>query len=128
VFSLLDPTDALPLPPRPLANGVFDAITHCIDQFLTGEENPLMAASWMATIKELVEIGPAVVKAEPPLELMAERSTWMLTTFGVLWILCPQLSTLSAIRTIFASRMECLGDSTLNVMVMDHDMTVVNIR
>jgi alcohol dehydrogenase YqhD (iron-dependent ADH family) len=71
VFSVLDPTDTLTQPPRPLANGVFDAITHCINQFLTGEENPLMAASRMATIKELVGIGSAVVKAGSPLELRA---------------------------------------------------------
>jgi alcohol dehydrogenase YqhD (iron-dependent ADH family) len=69
VFSLLDPTYTLTLPPRQLANGVYDAITHCIDQFLTGQENPLMDSYWLSTIKELVDIGPAVVKDGSPIEL-----------------------------------------------------------
>jgi alcohol dehydrogenase YqhD (iron-dependent ADH family) len=69
VFSLLDPTYTLTLPPRQLSNGVFDAIIHCIDQFLTGQEVPLMDLYWMSTIKELVTIGPEVVKEGSPIEL-----------------------------------------------------------
>jgi alcohol dehydrogenase YqhD (iron-dependent ADH family) len=69
VFSLLDPTYTLTLPPRQVANGVFDGVTHVIDQFLTGEENPLMDAYWLATLKEFVDIGPEVVKAGSSIEL-----------------------------------------------------------
>jgi alcohol dehydrogenase YqhD (iron-dependent ADH family) len=70
-FSLLDPAYTRTLPPRQLANGVFDALTHCIDQFLTGEECPLMDAYCLATVRELVDIGPAVVRPDSPLELRA---------------------------------------------------------
>jgi alcohol dehydrogenase YqhD (iron-dependent ADH family) len=70
-FSLLDPAYTATLPPRQLANGVFDGITHVIDQFLTGEENPLMDAYWLATFRELVDIGPGVVQPASPLELRA---------------------------------------------------------
>jgi alcohol dehydrogenase YqhD (iron-dependent ADH family) len=69
VFSLLDPAYTATLPPRQLANGVYDAITHCIDQYLTGQENPLMDLYWMSTVKELVTIGPDVVKEGSSLEL-----------------------------------------------------------
>jgi alcohol dehydrogenase YqhD (iron-dependent ADH family) len=69
VFSLLDPTYTLTLPPRQVSNGVFDGITHVIDQFLTGQENPLMDAYWLATLKEFVDIGPEVVKEGSSIEL-----------------------------------------------------------
>jgi alcohol dehydrogenase YqhD (iron-dependent ADH family) len=69
VFSLLDPAYTLTLPPRQLANGVFDGLTHVIDQFVTGGENPLTDAYWLATLKEFVDIGPAVVQEGSSIEL-----------------------------------------------------------
>jgi alcohol dehydrogenase YqhD (iron-dependent ADH family) len=61
VFSLLDPNYTLTLPARQLRNGVYDAITHCIDQYLTGQEVPIMDGYWITTFKELVDIGPEVI-------------------------------------------------------------------
>jgi alcohol dehydrogenase YqhD (iron-dependent ADH family) len=57
------------LPQRQIANGVFDGITHCIDQFMTGEENPLMDRYWLTTMKEFITIGPEVVKPDSSIEL-----------------------------------------------------------
>jgi alcohol dehydrogenase YqhD (iron-dependent ADH family) len=69
VFSLLDPTYTLTLPSNQVSNGVFDGITHVIDQFLTGQENPLMDGYWLATLKEFIDIGPEVVKQDASIEL-----------------------------------------------------------
>jgi alcohol dehydrogenase YqhD (iron-dependent ADH family) len=68
-FSLLDPLYTMTLPVRQLRNGVFDAIVHCIDQFLTGQEVPIMDGYWMNTIRELVDIGPDVVEPTSSIEL-----------------------------------------------------------
>jgi alcohol dehydrogenase YqhD (iron-dependent ADH family) len=69
VFSLLDPTYTMTLPARQLRNGVFDAIVHCIDQFLIGQEIPMFDGFWMVLVKELVDIGPLVVQDGSSLEL-----------------------------------------------------------
>jgi len=69
VFSLLDPNYTMTLPARQLRNGLWDAITHCIDQFLTPHELPMMDDFWISTIKELVTIGPDIVKPNSSLEL-----------------------------------------------------------
>jgi alcohol dehydrogenase YqhD (iron-dependent ADH family) len=57
------------LPPQQLRNGVYDAIVHCIDAFLTPTERPLMNDFYRVVVKELVEIGPEVVKEGSSLEL-----------------------------------------------------------
>jgi alcohol dehydrogenase YqhD (iron-dependent ADH family) len=72
VFSLIDPMYMMSLPVRQLRNGVFSAISHCIDQFVTGQEVPLMDAYWLETMKELVKIGPDVV-AEDSTPALRER-------------------------------------------------------
>jgi alcohol dehydrogenase YqhD (iron-dependent ADH family) len=69
VFSLLDPNYTLTLPVRQIRNGIYDAITHCIDQYLTGQEVPIMDGYWITTVKELVDIGPEVIKPNSSLEL-----------------------------------------------------------
>jgi alcohol dehydrogenase YqhD (iron-dependent ADH family) len=52
-----------------LRNGVYDAITHCLDNYLTPVRLPLMENCSMAVVKELVTIGPEVVKEGSSLEL-----------------------------------------------------------
>ena len=69
VFSLLDPRYTMTLPTRQLANGIWDAITHCIDQFLTPHQLPMMDDYWISTIKELVAIGPDLLKPNSSIEL-----------------------------------------------------------
>ena len=69
LFSLLDPRYTMTLPVRQLRNGVYDAMTHCIDLFLTSQRVPMMDHFWMAVMKELVDIGPDVVKEGSSYEL-----------------------------------------------------------
>jgi alcohol dehydrogenase YqhD (iron-dependent ADH family) len=66
---MIDPAYTMTLPLKQIANGVFDGITHIIDQFMTGEENPLMDGYWLATMKEFITIGPEVVKPGSSIEL-----------------------------------------------------------
>ncbi|KAH0785261.1 alcohol dehydrogenase, iron-containing family protein [Histomonas meleagridis] len=68
-FSLLDPQYTMTLPPRQLRNGVYDAVCHIIDQLITPVENPLMDHFLMSVLKELVDIGPEVVKEGSSIEL-----------------------------------------------------------
>ena len=68
-FSLLDPQYTMTLPPRQLRNGVYDAACHIIDQLITPAEVPMMDHFLMSVLKELVDIGPEVVKENSPIEL-----------------------------------------------------------
>ena len=68
-FSLVDPKYTMTLPLRQLRNGVYDAITHIIDQLITPVENPMMDMFMMSVMKELVDIGPDVIKENSPIEL-----------------------------------------------------------
>jgi alcohol dehydrogenase YqhD (iron-dependent ADH family) len=68
-FSLIDPRYTLTLPPQQLSNGVYDAFTHCIDQFLTPQPVPMTNDFYRCVVKELVTIGPEVVKEGSSLEL-----------------------------------------------------------
>jgi len=69
VFSLLDPRYTMTLPERQLRNGLWDAITHCIDQYITPHESPMMDDFWISIVKELVAIGPDLLKPNSSLEL-----------------------------------------------------------
>lgn len=68
-FSLVDPKYTLTLPTKQLRNGVFDAICHCIDQYLTPKVMPLHDMYLMSVFKELVTIGPEVIRPNSSLEL-----------------------------------------------------------
>jgi alcohol dehydrogenase YqhD (iron-dependent ADH family) len=67
--SLIDPLYTMTLPVRQLRNGVYDAITHCLDMYLTPVSVPLLEHCYMAVVKELVTIGPEIVKEGASLEL-----------------------------------------------------------
>ena len=62
LFSILDPTKTYTLPARQLANGVVDAFTHTVEQYLTypvdGRVQDRFAEGLLQT---LIEIGPKVV-------------------------------------------------------------------
>lgn len=68
---MLDPTYQIGLPPRQLRNGVYDAFTHSVDQFLTSAPIALNDDFFLSVVKELVTIGPDVVKPNPPYELVS---------------------------------------------------------
>ena len=68
-FSLMDPRYTMTLPIKQIQNGIFDAFTHCVDQFLTPVESPMFDHFWMSVMKELVDIAPDVLKPNSSLEL-----------------------------------------------------------
>lgn len=61
-FSVLDPTKSYTLPPRQLANGVIDAYTHIMEQYLTypvgAQVQDRFAEGLLST---LIEVGPKVL-------------------------------------------------------------------
>lgn len=75
-FSLLDPTFVATLPKRQLANGVIDAFTHTMEQYLTyPSENKLQERYAEAILSTLIEIGPGVV-ANPSDYTLAANLMW----------------------------------------------------
>ena len=69
LFSLIDPRYTMTLPARQLRNGVFDGFTHVIDQLLYPSEQPMFDNFFFSILKELIEIGPEVIKENSSLEL-----------------------------------------------------------
>jgi alcohol dehydrogenase YqhD (iron-dependent ADH family) len=68
-FSLIDPVYTLTLPVQQLRNGVYDAITHCIDFSFAPVSFPLLENCYMGVVRELVAIGRDVIKEGSSLEL-----------------------------------------------------------
>ncbi|WP_137718453.1 iron-containing alcohol dehydrogenase [Methylobacillus flagellatus] len=64
LFSVLDPTRSYSLPPRQLANGVVDAYTHIMEQYLTYPVEARVQDRFAeGLLQTLIEIGPKVVEA-----------------------------------------------------------------
>lgn len=64
-FSILDPTKTYTLPPRQVANGVVDAFTHIVEQYLTYPADGLAQDRFAeGLLQTLIEIGPKAL-AEP---------------------------------------------------------------
>lgn len=71
-FSVLDPTKVATLPPRQLANGVVDAFTHTMEQYLTYPVNARVQDRFAeGLLTTLVEIGPDLLKNPNDYELQA---------------------------------------------------------
>ena len=71
-FSVLDPTKVATLPPRQLANGVVDAFTHTMEQYLTYPVNARVQDRFAeGLLTTLVEIGPALLNNPKDYELQA---------------------------------------------------------
>ncbi|BAZ39070.1 NADH-dependent butanol dehydrogenase [Calothrix sp. NIES-4101] len=61
-FSVLDPETTFSLPPRQVSNGIVDAFTHTMEQYLTYPVNaPLQDRMAEAILKTLVEEGPKTI-------------------------------------------------------------------
>ncbi len=72
-FALLDPTFVATLPKRQLANGVIDAFTHTMEQYLTFPgENKLQERYAEGILSTLIEIGEGVVENPSDYELAAQ--------------------------------------------------------
>jgi NADP-dependent alcohol dehydrogenase len=62
-FSILDPTKSYSLPPRQLANGIADAYTHIMEQYLTYPTNALVQDRFAeGLLQTLIEIGPSLME------------------------------------------------------------------
>ncbi|HEX8576043.1 MAG TPA: iron-containing alcohol dehydrogenase [Flavobacterium sp.] len=78
-FSICDPTVITSLPERQLQNGVVDAYTHVLEQYLTYPHDALLQDRIAESILQtLIEIGPDVVKSPADYKL-ASNFMWSCT-------------------------------------------------
>ena len=79
LFSICDPTVIASLPKRQLQNGVVDAYTHVLEQYLTYPHDAILQDRISESILQtLVEIGPAVVE-NPTDYKLASNFMWCAT-------------------------------------------------
>ena len=79
VFSIVDPTVIISLPKRQLQNGVVDAFTHVMEQYLTYTHDALLQDRISESILQtLIEIGPDVVE-NPTDYKLASNFVWSAT-------------------------------------------------
>ena len=79
VFSIVDPTVITSLPKRQLQNGVVDAFTHVLEQYLTYPHDALLQDRISESILQtLIEIGPEVVE-NPSDYKLASNFVWCAT-------------------------------------------------
>ena len=79
VFSIVDPTVINSLPKRQLQNGVVDAFTHVLEQYLTYPHDALLQDRISESILQtLIEIGPEVVE-NPSDYKLASNFVWCAT-------------------------------------------------
>ena len=78
-FSIVDPTVITSLPKRQLQNGVVDAFTHVMEQYLTYQHDALLQDRFAESIlKTLIEVGPSVVE-NPSDYKLASNFVWCAT-------------------------------------------------
>jgi NADP-dependent alcohol dehydrogenase len=79
VFSIVDPSVIISLPKRQLQNGVVDAFTHVMEQYLTYTHDALLQDRISESILQtLIEIGPDVVE-NPSDYKLASNFVWCAT-------------------------------------------------
>lgn len=75
-FALLDPTFVATLPKRQLANGIIDAFTHTMEQYLTfPSDNYLQERYAEGILSTLIEIGPKIIET-PSDYVLASNLMW----------------------------------------------------
>ncbi|WDD92222.1 iron-containing alcohol dehydrogenase [Burkholderia sp. FERM BP-3421] len=78
-FSILDPTKTYTLPARQIANGVVDAFTHIVEQYLTYPADGLAQDRFAeGLLQTLIEIGPKAL-AEPHDYAVRANLMWVAT-------------------------------------------------
>ena len=78
-FSIVDPTVIVSLPKRQLQNGVVDAFTHVMEQYLTYPHDAYLQDRFSESILQtLIEIGPQVVE-NPSDYKLASNFVWSAT-------------------------------------------------
>ena len=78
-FSIVDPTVIISLPKRQLQNGVVDAFTHVMEQYLTYPHDAILQDRFAESILQtLIEVGPKVVE-NPSDYKLASNFVWCAT-------------------------------------------------
>jgi NADP-dependent alcohol dehydrogenase len=78
-FSIVDPTVIVSLPKRQLQNGVVDAFTHVLEQYLTYKHDAMLQDRLAESILQtLIEVGPSVVE-NPGDYKLASNFVWSAT-------------------------------------------------
>lgn len=78
-FSILDPSKTFTLPPRQISNGVVDAFTHIMEQYLTYPADALVQDRFAeGLLQTLIEIGPKVL-AQPHDYALRANLMWVAT-------------------------------------------------
>jgi NADP-dependent alcohol dehydrogenase len=78
-FSIVDPNVIVSLPKRQLQNGVVDAFTHVMEQYLTYKHDAMLQDRLAESILQtLIEVGPSVVK-NPSDYKLASNFVWSAT-------------------------------------------------
>ncbi len=78
-FSIVDPTVIVSLPKRQLQNGVVDAFTHVLEQYMTYKHDALLQDRLAESILQtLIEVGPSVVE-NPSDYKLASNFVWSAT-------------------------------------------------
>jgi NADP-dependent alcohol dehydrogenase len=78
-FSIVDPTVITSLPKRQLQNGVVDAFTHVMEQYLTFKHDAMLQDRFAESILQtLIEVGPSVVE-NPGDYKLASNFVWCAT-------------------------------------------------
>lgn len=78
-FSILDPTKSVTLPPRQLSNGVVDAFTHVVEQYLTYPAGGLIQDRFAeGLLQTLIEVGPKLLQDPENYQLQANLM-WVAT-------------------------------------------------
>jgi NADP-dependent alcohol dehydrogenase len=78
-FSIVDPTVIVSLPKRQLQNGVVDAFTHVMEQYMTYKHDALLQDRLAESILQtLIEVGPSVVE-NPADYKLASNFVWSAT-------------------------------------------------
>ena len=78
-FSVCDPTVIVSLPKRQLQNGVVDAFTHVMEQYMTYKHDALLQDRLAESILQtLIEVGPSVVE-NPSDYKLASNFVWSAT-------------------------------------------------
>ncbi len=78
-FSIVDPTVIVSLPKRQLQNGVVDAFTHVMEQYMTYKHDAILQDRLAESILQtLIEVGPSVVE-NPSDYKLASNFVWSAT-------------------------------------------------
>ncbi len=117
-FSVLDPSKSFTLPPRQLANGVVDAYTHIMEQYLTYPVGARVQDRFAeGLLQTLIEVGPKVLQNPQDYDMQA----------NFMWVATLSLNGLigSGVPSDWATHM--IGHEITALHGLDHAQTLAII-